>query len=430
MLTSALSWRNLFTAAFILRIALVAYSEYHDSLPTTKVKYTDVDYRVFSDAAKFLWNPRRDLLGGAREDNVAKGPLGSLVGLGDPYERPTYRYTPLLALLLIPNEIMNPAFGKVLFVIADMVAALLLRRIAKLTNISNSNANAYIALSWLFNPLVFSISTRGSSESILGVLVLAVLHSALSHKSSDGKTAFLLALAVHFKIYPFIYGAAFLSLLSAPGWLSARAVRFAVMSLCWLAVLTLPFYLVWGQAFLQHAYLYHIGRLDHRHNFSPYFYPTYLSYPALDTPRPGASLALLFSFLPQLGLSGIAGLLLGRRRENLPFAFFVQTVIFVTFNKVCTSQYFLWYMWFLPLVLPRLHLERWEKIALPSVWVAAQALWLSIAYGLEFERRQVFLPLWVASMVFLVANGWLLSRMLRAYARGAEPSSREPTRAY
>jgi len=161
-----------------------------------------------------------------------------------PYERATYRYTPLLALFLLPNEFIHPAFGKLLFVAADMFIAVLLRRIARLTGVPN--AEAYIALGWLFNPLSFSISTRGSAEAVLGVMVLAVLYSALKQRDAkgDGRTAFLLALAVHFKIYPFIYGASFLALLSTTPGDSWRAVRFAASTLVWLVAMTVPFYLV------------------------------------------------------------------------------------------------------------------------------------------------------------------------------------------
>jgi phosphatidylinositol glycan class M len=93
------------------------------------------------------------------------------------------------------------------------------------------------------------------------------------------------------------------------------------------------------------SYLYHLHRLDHRHNFSPYFYLTYLTYPV----RGGATTlggglwarivrSPLASFVPQMGLTLGTGLLFGRRAQDLPFAWFVQTVVFVLFNKVCTSQ--------------------------------------------------------------------------------------------
>lgn len=46
----------------------------------------------------------------------------------------------------------------------------------------------------------------------------------------------------------------------------------------------------------------------------------------------------LFSFIPQISLSLGLGLIYGYERRHLPFAWFVQTMVFVTFNKVCTSQ--------------------------------------------------------------------------------------------
>jgi phosphatidylinositol glycan class M len=87
----------------------------------------------------------------------------------------------------------------------------------------------------------------------------------------------------------------------------------------------------WGHPFLEHTFIYHISRLDHRHNFSPYFYPIYLSLTS-------ASSILrhpLASFAPQLGLSVGLGFVFG---DDLGMAWFVQTFAFVTFNKVCTSQ--------------------------------------------------------------------------------------------
>ena len=103
----------------------------------------------------------------------------------------------------------------------------------------------------------------------------------------------------------------------------------------------------WGQPFLDQTYLYHLSRQDHRHNFSAYYYPIYLSFFSQSgTPSPPhlivqtiQSIARnpLASFVPQAGLVTLIGLYI-TPRTSLEFAMFLQTVIFVVFNKVCTSQ--------------------------------------------------------------------------------------------
>ena len=121
--------------------------------------------------------------------------------------------------------------------------------------------------------------------------------------------------------------------------------------LCHVSTVVLKLYILgpynssWGQPFLYESYLYHLQRLDHRHNFSPYFYLTYLTYPSIDLanfePLSSWSRILrspLTSFVPQMGLALGLGLLFGRRKEDLVFTWFLQTVVFVVFNKVCTSQ--------------------------------------------------------------------------------------------
>ena len=65
---------SLVTAA-LLRVGLIIYSEWHDA--RSVVKYTDIDYRVFSDAARFTLNPDPST------GNVARGPLAEYFGLGE-----------------------------------------------------------------------------------------------------------------------------------------------------------------------------------------------------------------------------------------------------------------------------------------------------------------------------------------------------------
>lgn len=56
----------------ILHVVLIAYGEYQDRNFT--VKYTDIDYRVFSDAVNHLWT------GGSKDGMRAKGWLTRTMG--------------------------------------------------------------------------------------------------------------------------------------------------------------------------------------------------------------------------------------------------------------------------------------------------------------------------------------------------------------
>lgn len=71
--SSSLSFRNVLLASAVLRVCLIFYSEWHDA--RSLVKYTDVDYRVFTDAAQFLAYP------GPGDENHARGPLKKLLGV-------------------------------------------------------------------------------------------------------------------------------------------------------------------------------------------------------------------------------------------------------------------------------------------------------------------------------------------------------------
>ena len=170
-----------FSAAVLLRAIFLVYGLLQDAY--SPMKYTDIDYFVFTDAARFIARGR------------------------SPYARDTYRYTPLLAWLIYPTTWGGLwfSFGKVLFAIGDIVAGWMMFRILRsYHNMPQERALKFASI-WLLNPMVATISTRGSSEGLLGVIVIALLWAVLAQRIAVA--GLLLGFAVHFKIYPFIYAA-------------------------------------------------------------------------------------------------------------------------------------------------------------------------------------------------------------------------------
>ncbi|KAA1138067.1 GPI mannosyltransferase 1 [Puccinia graminis f. sp. tritici] len=388
---------------FMLRLGLICYSVYHDN--RSALKYTDIDYQVFSDAARALLS----------------GPNGSGWFFGSPYDRATYRYTPLLALILTPNEFIHPCWGKALFGSADLVIGILLYRLCPRGHSAASHGRL-VSLIWLLNPFVINISTRGSSESLLGVAIIGFLYLA-EHNKWDA-AAVLLGVAVHLKLYPFIYATAVWARLaqhphSRFGWLSISRsqVRFGVISLAAFSVLNLLMYIIWGQEFIESSYLYHLRRLDHRHNFSAYFYPIYLRFTSVLAAHSTIVSILhhpLVSFIPQMSLTLALGFHYGA--QDLPFACFIQTYVFVLFNKVVTSQYFMWYLWFIPLIVRHIKLSKPQSIGVAVIWVSTQVLWLSQAYRLEFLGEPQFRAVWLSSIGFLIGHSWIIGILILGFS--------------
>jgi len=188
-----------FGSAILLRVILLFYGRWQDA--NSPMKYTDIDYLVFTDAARF----------------VSQGE--------SPYERATYRYTPLLAWLLYPTTLHSELipnhvwfdFGKVLFAAGDIVTGWLVMRILIQTYQMSVERSLRYASLWLLNPMVANISTRGSSEGLLAVIVVALLWSVLQRRIV--LAGVLLGFGVHFKIYPFIYAS------SIWWWLGSDAIR-------------------------------------------------------------------------------------------------------------------------------------------------------------------------------------------------------------
>ncbi|RYP57444.1 hypothetical protein DL769_009469 [Monosporascus sp. CRB-8-3] len=412
---------------------MLVYGLWQDA--NSPLKYTDIDYLVFTDAARFTFS----------QPPASPSSPSSSLPPPSPYMRETYRYTPLLAWLLYPTTLPGTFWfssGKVLFAAADLLAGwlllLILRRLDRGMPIRTALGWASI---WLLNPMVAAISTRGSSEGVLGVLVTALLWAVLARRVT--LAGLLLGLGVHFKIYPFIYAPAIVwwmdaermgrSSRSGSGggnivlrFLTRERMQLAGVSLAMFLGLNAAMYARYGEPFVAHTFLHHVTRIDHRHNFSPYNVLLYLTSAEQRQPNPASAVGVgggieSLAFLPQLLLSTVLIPLVGAKRD-LPATMLAQTFAFVTFNKVCTSQYFLWYMVLLPLYLPTSSLARRPAtlgLGALALWVGTQALWLHQAYRLEFLGLSTFAPgLWLASLAFFLANCWILGVVVDDLGRG------------
>lgn len=381
--------------SILLRIGFFLFGLYQDTYMT--VKYTDIDYLVFSDASNYVYNGQ------------------------SPYERETYRYTPLLAWFLVPNSYggLWYHFGKFIFMFSDLITGFIIMSLLKLKTTSN-NKIAILSSIWLLNPMVITISTRGSSESLLTVMIMAFIYFLT--KRSFKMSAVWLGLAIHFKIYPIIYLPSvllYLTKFNKPfvnmpvlNWLNIGNLTYLLITLITLTILNVIMYYIYGYEFLEHSYLYHITRLDHRHNFSVYNILLYYKSSIEESSITGLfSNIEQYAFIPQFLLSGFVLPLLFSRRDLIS-TFFLQTFAFVTFNKVITSQYFIWFLIFLPhyLALSDLLKSLYKKgLVMLLLWISTQGLWLFFAYKLEFLGENTFdNGLLYAACGFFLSNCWIL----------------------
>jgi len=122
------STSRIIVASTLLRLILIIYGVYHDA--HSPLKYTDVDYYVFTDAARFVHLKQ------------------------SPYLRETYRYTPLLAWLLIPTAWPGMfSFGKVVFALGDVAAGWIMILVLRRRGMSAERSLKYSSI-WLLNPMV------------------------------------------------------------------------------------------------------------------------------------------------------------------------------------------------------------------------------------------------------------------------------------
>ena len=403
--------RWLFTAAVGLNVALraglVAWGAWQDE--TMEVKYTDVDYAVVVDGAELAWSGK------------------------SPYERTTYRYSPLLAWALTPAVFWFPSFGKWLFIAFDVATAFLLGELARDTrqrkDKSGTGHARLMTLAWLWNPLPIGISTRGSSDALVCFMVVAFLwllvrgreHTSSSSSSSSSTanvvplgilelvaSAAFHGLSVHWRLYPIIFAPTILVALG-----DARGLAFGFVSALVFALLGLGSWAVYGALFLQETFLYHLTRSDFKHNFAAWFLALYLGVGKQDR---WMSLA---AFAPQVVVQ-LAIVARFARRDVVACACF-QTMAFVAFNKVVTAQYFVWFACLLPLALRRLNASAAQVVLAGVVpWLVAEAHWLYWGYRVEFLGQEDFVGVWLAGLAFFVVSVGGLVALMRAHELDTE----------
>lgn len=451
-----------------IRLILIAVSNVADRY--FQVKYTDIDYLVYTDAAHFVYQRQ------------------------SPFQRVTYRYSPILAWILGPCEWI-PWFGKLLFSIADVICLFPLyylivndrtrskgdKTVDTARDARSLKYSSKILWGWTLSPLNVALCTRGSSDALSNLLTLLVLYftqqNSRDYPQNDKPSVTpthtqrsylwmlifggaLYGLSVHLRVYPVIYISAFLPHLllrdQSPSAVTSTddhadrhkfgsaylsksltegihsCMRFVLGAALGFLCPTLLSVCLYGREYVDHAILYHLTRVDFKHNFSLHFYANYLTLSAShssshdhecnvetetcesigsDTDR---SYLSFLPFLPQMVV--LLAIALKYAQKDLPLCLFLQTLAFVTFCKVVTAQYFSWYALFVPLLIAKHPSLIQEPIVIKAfaLWMCSIIVWLGMAYLLEFQGANVFYYVWMASVGHFVANIILKCSIIRS----------------
>lgn len=342
--------------------------------------------------------------------------------------------------------------GRYLFCIADALCGwiiLVLRKRQRRDQIAGSNKSLEDAIWWLYNPLAINICTRGSAESLIVLLPvlltvwIALLSSSVqqqNQKQQQQKPGLPIGaavaagichgVAVHAKLYPVIYSVSFATkfcrfqhnesvqtpyqilILWIRRLLTPAPLIFAFVSVAVFAALTFAAVQGYGDIALQEGLLYHLSRVDHRHNYSMHWFWIYLARARGSADNMGLVGRILV--VPQLVLLAYSSL--GLAPHNLTLCLFVQTFLFVNHNKVITAQYFTWYLCLLPLCSDQLRLT-WRVKTAVAMLGASILFWLGSAYCLEMQGLSVHRLVWFASVVFFMVNVNLLGALLDSAKR-------------
>lgn len=370
--------------SLILRFGFVALNEIFSIT-------TDVDYYVYTEAAQEL---------------VKAG--------GNPYFRFTYRYTPILAYMMLPN-LHIPYFGKILFNLFDLLAIFYMNKYLKRLSLV-SESTRYKALSfWALNPFMAYINGRGSCESI-SLLLLAVMlyHLKLAAENRSVTTNTVLAalsygLLVHFRLYPIIFCfSLYLYVNRNQIFPKLQVVVFSAVSAAVNIGLIAFFYQLFGQIFLEECFLYHLRRKDPRHNYSIFWTQTVQDYfvPPSEAAFPALGKLLLVGRLGSIIFTAFW------HKKNLVFALFLQTLVFTTLNTVYTAQYAIWEIQLLPYLLVDSSVFAkgrkavfWGTII---VWFIFMEVWAVCSSKFEHSGQDTQQAMHVTNLIYFLVRSFFL----------------------
>uniref|UniRef100_A0A914PMQ9 GPI alpha-1,4-mannosyltransferase I, catalytic subunit n=1 Tax=Panagrolaimus davidi TaxID=227884 RepID=A0A914PMQ9_9BILA len=263
------------------------------------------------------------------------------------------------------------------------------------------------------------ISARGNADSLVCLAVLSTLYFL---RQKEWITAAFIHgfAAIHLRIYPIIFLPSiflhFINLNTVTGFqdfvkkcvLNIKGFVYIFIALTSFAITVGICYWFYGYKGLFESLLYHFSRYDIRHNFSPYFYPLYLN--ANDPEM--LKLIGFGAFIPQ-AVAVIAFSF--KYSQDLEFCWFLTTFAFVTVNKVSTSQYFIWYLIYVPLISNSLNINNRKALQLLAGWFIGQGIWLGFAYLFEFRGWNTLVFIWLSSLLFVAINFWIIISLIQRY---------------
>ncbi|KAL3319137.1 hypothetical protein Ciccas_002200 [Cichlidogyrus casuarinus] len=416
--------------AGVFRFLLLLFNIWQDETrwPDGQLRFTDVDYDVFNDAALEIVNSNSN--------------VSFLDSLPNIYRlRPTYRYSPFLAVSICPGyfvsqwftgtafewilSVLAKNYGKLMFIVSDLACACLQLQIILREKLISKNTSIWlVTVGWLFNPLTAVISVRGNAEALVGSSVLSIFYLLVNSKLFLSGIAF--GFAVHLKLYPIIYGPIiYFALCTKSNLPNCRHIKFGLGAFLALVSLTvIGFRFFGGWLFLNQAYFFHFTRIDIKHNFSPFFYLLYLiksgQFLSPKVFHKDHHVLNAFTLLP---IAFILLFVAFRMRKRPLAAAFVTTHLFVSFNKVCTSQYFIWSIVLVPIALGQLPslwtdsqkimITIWNLVGASSLWFLGQGASLLFAYQIEIQGKNSFIQFWATGLVYLVINCILARKYIR-----------------